>query len=540
MSNTESWLHLLGRLHPVVLHLPIGVLIALAVLEVFAQLRRRPLERSVRLLIAWIAAVGAVLAAVSGWFLAEQPEYGGGSLILHRNLGIALAACTSLAALALLFGSLRVYGVLLVAALALLVPVGHLGGSMVHGEQFLAEPLRAAIVEGGNDGSRGPVELYEAREQPLAADHRAGKAVGVDAHPDVYTTGVAPLFAARCVGCHGSRRQRGGLRLDSYDALMAGGDDGAVVVPGDPGRSELVRRLQLPADDDDHMPPPPRPQLTLDETRTISQWIADGALAPASDEHASANLTAALHPTSAATAEADEAQAAQLRAREQQVQRAVDALAASQVHVEVIDPASGGLWVDYRAVPTTDQATLMNGLLDLMGDVDELSVAGTAVGDESMGFLGCLSGMKRLDLSRTPVTSEGIAELAPLHQLEFLGLSGTAVDDDALDVLAELPALRRVALWDTGVSDAGRARLAEQRPEVEILAAQPAEALEVEPELVFGDPTKLTAVNTMCPVSGAPVDPAILVVFDGDVVGFCCTECPSTFWADPSAYPVSN
>jgi YHS domain-containing protein len=43
-------------------------------------------------------------------------------------------------------------------------------------------------------------------------------------------------------------------------------------------------------------------------------------------------------------------------------------------------------------------------------------------------------------------------------------------------------------------------------------------------------------VNTVCPVSGKPIDPRYLIVYKGRVIGFCCDHCPSDFWADPEKY----
>ena len=58
---------------------------------------------------------------------------------------------------------------------------------------------------------------------------------------------------------------------------MNGGDDGKVVVPGDTAHSDLPRRIQLPLDEDDHMPPDGKPQLTADEIALLKWWIDAGA-----------------------------------------------------------------------------------------------------------------------------------------------------------------------------------------------------------------------------------------------------------------------
>ena len=72
-----------------------------------------------------------------------------------------------------------------------------------------------------------------------------------------YAKDIQPIFQATCFGCHGVRRQRGGLRLDSLDAVLQGGKDGKVVKPGESEKSVLVVAVaQL--DPKTAMPPKPR------------------------------------------------------------------------------------------------------------------------------------------------------------------------------------------------------------------------------------------------------------------------------------------
>ena len=84
---------------------------------------------------------------------------------------------------------------------------------------------------------------------------------------------VAAIFRARCVSCHGEKRASGDLRLDGYDEVMRGGEQGPVVVPGNPGSSLLMQkvlRLDQPA-------MPPRFALPTAEQRQIRRWIRRGA-----------------------------------------------------------------------------------------------------------------------------------------------------------------------------------------------------------------------------------------------------------------------
>ncbi|HZP58699.1 MAG TPA: c-type cytochrome domain-containing protein [Opitutaceae bacterium] len=98
-----------------------------------------------------------------------------------------------------------------------------------------------------------------------------------DANPPVFTGVVEPILARTCVSCHGEKKQKKNLRLDSLDAIMKGGKDGAVVVAGSADQSDLTQRLHLDLDDDDHMPPKNKTQLTSKEILILDWWVNAGA-----------------------------------------------------------------------------------------------------------------------------------------------------------------------------------------------------------------------------------------------------------------------
>jgi hypothetical protein len=94
------------------------------------------------------------------------------------------------------------------------------------------------------------------------------------ARPVDYTRDVAPLLTRRCVPCHGSDEAEGGLRLDSIEGLMRGGDAGPAVIPKDPDASLLVAKIERR-----HRPSmPPRRKLPASAIALIRAWIAAGAL----------------------------------------------------------------------------------------------------------------------------------------------------------------------------------------------------------------------------------------------------------------------
>lgn len=90
---------------------------------------------------------------------------------------------------------------------------------------------------------------------------------------------VLPVLQRACFECHGAEEARGGLRLHEGAALQAGGKHGAVVVPGQPEASELLRRVSLPRTDKEAMPRRGTP-LTAAEIDRLRAWIAEGAVWP--------------------------------------------------------------------------------------------------------------------------------------------------------------------------------------------------------------------------------------------------------------------
>ena len=84
------------------------------------------------------------------------------------------------------------------------------------------------------------------------------------------------VFAHHCTKCHGQQKQKGGLRLDTRELALKGGEDGAVIAPGQPGESELLKRIALPKGHEDLMPPKDG-ALEPRDIETLRQWIAAGA-----------------------------------------------------------------------------------------------------------------------------------------------------------------------------------------------------------------------------------------------------------------------
>jgi hypothetical protein len=102
--------------------------------------------------------------------------------------------------------------------------------------------------------------------------------------PVSFRAEVMPIFRKECLPCHAEESyNRSGLSLDSYELVMAGGNHGAAVVPGDPDASLLVQKIGAQPPFGEKMPIALRGDrsrthlLTEEEIAVISEWIAQGA-----------------------------------------------------------------------------------------------------------------------------------------------------------------------------------------------------------------------------------------------------------------------
>src|SRR5262245_62137835 len=103
----------------------------------------------------------------------------------------------------------------------------------------------------------------------------------VDAAPsDPFEAKIRPVLVENCYRCHSAehKTEKGGLRLDSRDAMLRGGESGPAVVPGKPGASVLLKAIRH---DDDVAKMPPKGKLPASVVADFEAWIAAGALTPA-------------------------------------------------------------------------------------------------------------------------------------------------------------------------------------------------------------------------------------------------------------------
>jgi uncharacterized membrane protein/mono/diheme cytochrome c family protein len=257
----------IGRFHPLLVHGPIALILLVPILEIASAFPRGGHLRQAAGLVLGLAAAVAVAAAIDGWLLAWSGGYSGRTVTRHMWGGISLAALCVAAA-----GVRRIsperppwaatYRLLLASIVLLMIWTSHEGGALTHGDTFLTQYMP--------DSLRSIFGVAKPRPKPAPAAPSPASAT-------VFAVRIAPIFNRNCVSCHGPEKVKGGLRLDSYAGLIKGGEDGLVIAPWLPQKSELYRRITLPPDDDDAMPSDGKKPLSPADIEQIQDWIAAGA-----------------------------------------------------------------------------------------------------------------------------------------------------------------------------------------------------------------------------------------------------------------------
>jgi len=269
----------------------------------------------------------------------------------------------------------------------------------------------------------------------------AGGVAALGAEPSFYAARVAPIMDKHCVVCHGPEKKKAGLRLDSFDHLMAGAESGSVLKPGSLKESELHRRITLPASDEEVMPSDGKPLLSADEIKIIALWIEAGASAtkPVSDFP----NAPALRPARAAPV----ALAPDWREKSAEIAALTKQLGVKLVPRSQI--ATDGLVLRTASAPQRCDDAALAALAPVAAFIVDAELARTKVTDAGLKILAGWENLRVVDLSRTRVTSAGLAAASGLKKLEVINLTETSVDDAALESLKALPGLKRAWLYGT-------------------------------------------------------------------------------------------
>ena len=281
------WLwQFLGRLHPLIVHFPVGLLTVALVLELVVWRRKSMDLRAGITALVWIGAIGSVIAAVLGLLLVNQEEYGGNIVTVHQWSGLATMALAVGAAFALRAGRSDIYRGLLTLTVVGVSVAGHYGALLTHGDDYLS----SVLPFGKGSGSPAPntsAFAFASTNQTLNGQQISELNVE-----------VRSILAHNCYSCHGAAKVKGGLRLDKKEFIFKGGEDGVVLVAGQPEKSDLIRRIKLPAGHEEAMPTKGK-HLSQHDIDLLEYWVKQGAPWPSGAEK-SIYRVAALEPRSPA------------------------------------------------------------------------------------------------------------------------------------------------------------------------------------------------------------------------------------------------
>jgi len=415
-----DWLQFVGRFHPLAVHLPIGLIVLVPLLEIAGAWR--PALREAAGFVLPLACLACVGTLILGYLLAYGSGDTGSTVMRHMWGGIALAIGLFLSLLArpAWFGgnAPRVYPALLASVMLILLWTAHQGGSLSHGADYLTRYMPA----------------------PLKRFAALGTVNAAVPYPDsFFSKHIHPIFDSNCVTCHGAAKTEGGLRLDSYETLMKGGKDGPVIVAREADKSLLVARVTLPAGDPHAMPAEGRAPLKPDQIAWIRSWIRGGA-SPSDKEVAGVVIPAELRdlppePVGDYSKLADE------------IEQMRHAQGAKLVSMSA-KPSDGLILNTVDVAPAFGDAQLAQ-FEKYAPYIVEADLARTQVTDASCEILARFTHLRALHLEGTAITGSGLAKLTTLSRLNYLNLSETKVTAASLTPLKSLSNLRHVYIFNT-------------------------------------------------------------------------------------------
>lgn len=428
----------LGRFHPVLVHLPIGILLLGVILHWLSRKEQFHNLRPGIGITLLLGASSAILSCISGLFLAQGGEYDVTVLDKHKWLGITVAIISSIyyllytGKISLKASSAVPYIVSLVLFLLITI-TGHLGGTLTHGEGYLSQELALS--------GEATKEVKK-----VIPDVQAAAAYG-----DI----IQPMLQNKCYSCHGPSKQKGKLRLDGKEFILKGGEEGKALVVGKGDESEMYKRVILDPLEKKHMPPKGKPQLTEAEITLLHWWINSGA---SFDQQVKAipqdpkikPLLEALQSNSTATPAKPDIPDAPVAAAPQEAINKLKAVGAT-----VIPVATGS---NYLSVNFVSSQAVTDKEIKLLEPVSAqlvwLKAGGTAITDSALALIGKLPVLSRLGVEHTNITDKGLPLLQSLSKLQYLNIVGTPITANGLVSLKALPDLQTVYLYQSKITSA--------------------------------------------------------------------------------------
>tara|TARA_B100001094_G_C18176872_1_gene798397 strand:- start:1442 stop:2398 length:957 start_codon:yes stop_codon:yes gene_type:complete len=276
---------------------------------------------------------------------------------------------------------------------------------------------------------------------------------------------VLPILQDRCIECHKApfeqngrtKEPKAGLRLDGIAHILHGSDDGKVIAPNHPSESPLYKRIILPSDDDDVMPPKGDP-LTVAQQEVIRKWIAQGVdfgtwvgATDGTEKFAEKVKTEVTYVP--AHHSSYNALAMGLKPLPQETLNKVRM--SSGALIRPIGIGNPLLEVRFLAESVNSGDEDLAKLAPLRQHLCKLDLSRTQVTSNCFEILKTFPRITRLDFRETKITDDGLEALSRLQYLSYLNLGGTEVGDAGLRKLLKFEKLQEVYLWQSSATRLG-------------------------------------------------------------------------------------
>lgn len=433
-----GWLQVAGRMHPMVLHVPIGILILLFVFMMFRNTFQKKQFRKIILLSLMLASLSAAFTALFGFFLSIGDDYGADSLQQHKISGIALSILTFF--LLVWYKNIKkseiVFYSSIVFTMLALVFAGHTGSVLTHGENFVLAPI-------------------------------TGKKVLTVENASLYQLAVMPLLDKKCFSCHNESKAKGKLVMTSEATFKMGGEHGKPWVEGNPDSSRMIQNIHLPLAHDDHMPPDGKPQLTAFEISLLEAWIKAGAdFNKKLNEYNNVDTLKVLATAAINTV-----------VRIEDINQ-YSFKAASDAVIEKMNTPFRTVFPLYQTSPALQadffvkesfQTSSLQELLEIKDQLVILNLSKMPVTDANLSIIGQFKNLEKLNLNFTLISGLGLTDLKSLTNLQSISLAGTKVNGDALRAILTLPKLHEVFIWNTPISEIEMSELIKMFPDIKFI-----------------------------------------------------------------------
>ncbi len=435
----------IGKFHPLLVHLPIGMLLIAIVFGFMSLNEKYSHLKGANHIVLFLSAISATLSAFTGWILSQSGGYSGSLVEWHQWMGLSLTVLSWSAFFIHSKGEKRFKAILVLAGVLLIV-TGHLGGTITHGEGFLIPPAPSDwfVKEGG------AVEPIVVTKEMLAY------------------TAVANIVDRKCKSCHGPGNQKGKLRLDSPENILKGGENGEVIVASSINESHLIENILLPIEDEDHMPPKEKSQLSKAEIALLVTWVESGASFDKTIEQLawSDSLIAAYNEASVPKdlvytyiPQAD------VSAIAENLVKTLDTLG---VTVVPVGEGSNYVSLNFLHVPDTYLSQAFQLLPSLVDQCVWLDLTGKPLLAEHLMAVSQLKNLRKLSLKDCTIADSLLTNLAELTTLEYVNLVNNPVSLTGIKSLEFNKQLQHLFLFQTKVQKEALGELSKLFPEADI------------------------------------------------------------------------